>query len=293
MNINALYERVTSSIVKEMEAGAVPWVKPWKTPRNHGSVMPHNLATGRPYSGINIPLLWGAVDAHGYTAHEWMTYQQAQMRGAMVRKGAKGTHIVFTKRLLKKEEGEKKRFSMLKTYSVFNVAQIDGLPAPKEPEELPEPVRHERAEAFIKATNAEFRNGGDKACYVPSLDFIAIPYQGFFIHHEAFYAVALHELGHWTGAKPRLDRDLTGRFGTKAYAAEELVAEMTAAFLCAHLDIKGELRHASYISNWIELLKEDSRAIFTAAGLASKAADYLRGFSETKEDEDAEEAAAI
>jgi antirestriction protein ArdC len=286
MKINALYESVTNSIIKEMEAGTVPWVKPWKTPRNHGSVMPHNSATGRTYSGINIPLLWGAADAKGYTAHEWMTYQQAQMRGAKVRAGDKGTHIVFTKPLLKKEDDEEKRFSMLRTYNVFNVAQIDGLPPPKEIEELPEPVRHERAEAFIHATKAEFKNGGDKACYVPSQDFIAIPYQGFFIHQEAFYAVALHELGHWTGAKPRLDRDLTGRFGTKAYAGEELVAEMTAAFLCAHLDLKGELRHASYIANWIELLKEDSRAFFTAASLASKAADYLRSFSEPAEDDD-------
>ncbi len=284
MNINALYESVTNNIIKEMEAGAVPWVKPWKTPRHHGSVMPHNVATGRPYSGINIPLLWGAADADGYTAHEWITFQQARMRGATVRKGEKGTHIVFTKQLHKKEDDEEKRFSMLRTYTVFNVAQIDGLPAPTEPEELPEPVRHERAEAFIKATNAEFRNGGDKACYVPSQDFVAIPYQGFFIHQEAFYAVALHELGHWTGAKPRLDRDLTGRFGTKAYAAEELVAEMTAAFSCAHLNLKGELRHAGYISNWIELLKEDSRAIFTAASLASKAADFLRAFSEPMEE---------
>jgi len=283
MNINALYKSVTDTIIKEMEASAVPWIKPWKTPRHRGSVMPHNPATGRPYSGINIPLLWGAADAKGYSAHEWMSYQQAQTRGATVRKGEKGTHIVFTKQLLKKENDGEKRSSMRRTYSVFNVAQIDGLPAPKEEQELPEPVRHERAEAFIKATEAKFMNGGDKACYVPSQDFIAIPYQGFFIHQEAFYAVALHELGHWTGAKPRLDRDLTGRFGTKAYAAEELVAEMAAAFLCAHLDIKGELRHASYISSWIELLKEDSRAIFTAASLASKAADFLREFSEPKE----------
>jgi antirestriction protein ArdC len=148
----------------------------------------------------------------------------------------------------------------------------------------------ERAETSIKATDAQFKNGGDKACYVPSQDFIAIPYQGFFIHQEAFYAVALHELGHWTGAKPRLDRNLSSRFGTKAYAAEELVAEMTAAFLCAHLDLKGELRHADYIANWIDLLKEDNRAIL-AASLASKAADFLRAFSEPKEEVDAEAAA--
>jgi antirestriction protein ArdC len=115
MKINALYESVTNSIIKEMEAGAVPWVKPWKTPRNHGSVMPHNLATGRPYSGINIPLLWGAADAMDYTTHEWMTYQQAQMRGATVRKGEKGTHIVFTKQLLKKDDDEEKRLAPRRT----------------------------------------------------------------------------------------------------------------------------------------------------------------------------------
>jgi len=114
-----------------------------------------------------------------------------------MRKGEEGTHIVFTRQLLKKDDDNEKRFSMLRTYTVFNVAQIDGLRAPKEPRRLPEPVRHERAEAFIKATDAAFRNGGDKACYVPSQDFIAIPYQGFFIHQEAFYAVALHELGHY------------------------------------------------------------------------------------------------
>jgi antirestriction protein ArdC len=156
-----------------------------------------------------------AADTKGYTAHAWMTCEQAQMRGATVFKGEKGTHIVFTKQLLKKEDDEEKRFSMLRTYSVFNVAQIDGLPAASVIEELPEPVRHERAETSIKATDAQFKNGGGKACYVPSQDFIAIPYQGFFIHQEVFYALALHELGHWTGAKPRLDRNLSSRFGTK------------------------------------------------------------------------------
>lgn len=281
MKIHALYESVTNSIIKEMEAGVVPWTKPWKTPRAYsGSVMPHNSATGRAYSGINIPLLWGAATANGYGSHQWMTFKQAKALGATVRGGEKATSIVFTKQLTVKEQDEEKKFGMLRAYSVFNHDQIDGLAAPKPAEELPEPVRHERAEAFIKATGAEFRNGGDKACYVTGKDFVAIPYQGFFKRQEAFYAVALHELGHWTGAKHRLDRDLSGRFGTKAYAAEELVAEMTAAFLCAHLDITGELRHAGYISNWIELLKEDNRAIFTAASLASKAADYLRAFSE-------------
>jgi antirestriction protein ArdC len=257
MQIHALYESVTNSIIKEMESGAVPWVKPWKANRSYtGSIMPHNAATGRAYSGINIPILWSQADEKGYSSQQWMTYKQAQAFGATVRGGEKSTHIVFTKQLTVKEQEEERRFGMLRAYSVFNVAQIDGLPAPKEVEELPAPIRHERTEAFIQATKAEFKNGGDKACYVPALDFIALPYQGFFKEHEAFYAVALHELGHWSGAKPRLDRDLSGRFGTKAYAAEELVAEFTAAFLCAHLDIKGELRHAGYIDNWIALRDE-------------------------------------
>jgi len=168
--------------------------------------MPHNLATGRAYNGINIPLLWGAADAKGYIAHEWMTYQQAQMRGATVRKGEKGTHIVFTTQLLKKEDDEEKRFSMLRTYNVFNVAQIDGLPAPKVIEELPEPVRHERAEVFIQTTKAEFKNGGDKACYVPSQDFIAIPYQGFLSTKRPF--TQLPCMSWATG--PAQSHDLTG-----------------------------------------------------------------------------------
>jgi antirestriction protein ArdC len=124
-----------------------------------------------------------------------MTFKQAQTLGATVRGGEKSTSIVFTKQLTVKEQDEEKKFGMLRAYAVFNHDQIDGLPALKQPEELPEPVKHERAEAFIKATGAQFKNGGDKACYVPSQDFIALPYQGFFKEHEAFYAVALHELG--------------------------------------------------------------------------------------------------
>jgi antirestriction protein ArdC len=136
-------------------------------------------------------------------------------------------------------------------------------------------------EAFIAATSADIRQSGDKACFVPALDFINLPPASSFKSIEPFYATALHELGHWSGLKPRLDRDLSARFGTRAYAAEELVAELTAAFLCAHLGITGELRHAGYIENWLDLLRHDDRAMFTAASKASQAADYLRSFSET------------
>src|SRR5206468_285758 len=134
---------------------------------------------------------------------------------------------------------------MLRTYTVFNVAQIDGLPTEAPTEQSTSP--QDGAMHFIDATKADIRIGGDRACYVPSKDFITLPPEPAFTGREQYLATALHELGHWSGAKHRLDRDLSGRFGTRAYAAEELVAELNAAFLCAHLGIKGELRHAEYI----------------------------------------------
>lgn len=226
-------------------------------------------------------LLWSEREVKGYSTPNWMTYQQALGLGAQVRAGEKSTTVVFTKKLNVKdaETEEKKTIGMLKTYAVFNEDQIDGLPK-EEPEILPPEEREERIETFIQATQADIRIGGNKACYVPSQDFIALPQKHQFTSLEHFYATALHECAHWSGAEKRLNRDLKNRFGTKAYAAEELVAELSAAFLCAHLGIKGELKHSEYIANWLELLKEDDRAIFTAASKASQAAEYLRTFSE-------------
>lgn len=281
MKINHLYAEVTNRIVAELEAGAVPWTRPWKNGRTSG-LMPQNAVTGRSYSGINIPILWGAAAERGYATHSWVTFKQALALEAAVRKGEAGTHIVFTRPLRlkdeKAEEGEK-TVSMLRAYVVFNVAQIDGLP--EQPAiELAELERIETAERFVEATKADIRHGGNQACFVPSQDFIAMPPAGAFRNAESFYATELHELGHWSGHNSRLDRDLSGRFRTRAYAAEELIAELTAAFLCAQLNITGELRHAGYIGDWITLLKEDDRAIFTAASRASQAADFLRAFSQ-------------
>jgi antirestriction protein ArdC len=165
---------------------------------------------------------------------------------------------------------------------VFNEDQIDGLPFTDELMEQPPVQKMENVDRFISATEADIRIGGNKACYVPSHDFIALPPQHQFTSIEHFYATSLHELVHFSGHETRLKRDLKNRFGTKAYAAEELLAELGAAFLCAHLDIPGELKHSEYISTWIQLLKEDNRAIFTAASKASEAANYLRSFSEEK-----------
>lgn len=274
MKVNELYAFVTNSIIADLEKGVVSWVKPWKT-GNAGGIMPMNAATKRPYSGVNIPILWHAQISRGYPTAGWMTYKQSLPLDAHVKKGEHGTTVVFTKKLhiKEKDSDEEKRISMLRTYTVFNVAQIEGLPP--EPIEASKVQPQNDAMQFIDATKADIRIGGDRACYVPSQDFIALPPEQAFMGREHHLATALHELGHWSGAKHRLDRDLSGRFGTQQYAAEELVAELTAAFLCAHLGIKGELRHAGYIENWIQLLKEDNRAIFTAASKASQAADYL------------------
>lgn len=275
-----IYESVTRAIIEEMQRGAVPWVRPWKTDRTSvGGVMPANAATGRSYSGINVPILWASAGANFYPSHGWMTFKQALEKGAHVRKGERGTHVVFTKSLtFKGEDDEIETRSMLREYTVFNIAQIDGFTLAETPV-APEPERHAAVDAFIAATEAKIQHGGDKACFVPALDLVNIPPVRSFKSVEAYDAVTLHELGHWSGHTPRLNRDMTSRFGTRAYAAEELVAEFAAAFLCAHLDIVGELRHAGYIEDWLDLLRHDDRAIFTAASKASQAADYLRAFS--------------
>ncbi len=239
MKIHDLYKHVTDSIIRDLEAGAPTWLKPWKDGKTSG-LMPQNAATGRPYHGINICLLWGARDENGWPTSEYMTFRQALANGASVRKGEKGTQIVFMKKLTirDRETDEEKKVGMLRAYTVFNAQQIDGLPiAEAEPPPVFNPI--DNAQAFIDATPAEIRIAGNEACYLPALDLVTLPEPHQFKTPASFYATALHELGHWTAAKPRLDRDLSGRFGTQRYAAEELIAEMTSAFLCAHLGITG------------------------------------------------------
>jgi antirestriction protein ArdC len=273
LKLNDLYQSITAGIVHDLEAGSVPWVRPWKGT----GLMPVNAFSGNPYHGINIPILWRAAEARGYPTQEWMTFHQALEKKAAVRKGERGTHIVFVKRLQFKREDEDGFGvrTMLRSFSVFNLAQIDGLPVREPGPVLSEAERHAGAEAFITATGASISHTGDMAAYIPLTDSIVMPPFAAFRGPEHYYATGLHELGHWTGAKHRLDRDLSGRFGTQAYAAEELVAELNAAFLCAQLGIQGELRHAGYIQSWIKLLKDDPRAIFTASSKASQAAEYL------------------
>ena len=286
---DTIYREITDKIIRDFESGIVPWVKPWKSGSGLSSLsLPQNARTKRHYSGINILLLWSALDEKGFAHSQWLTFQQALAMGGAVRKGESGTHVYFADKFVPEKEKQKAQdegadpesVHFLKRYTVFNVAQCDGLPeglnAAREP--LPDCEIVPHAEALIAATSADFRIGGDEAFYVPSQDFIRIPHQSSFVEHINYYRTVFHELGHWTGHKTRLDRSLTTKFGTVDYAREELVAEMATAFVCASLGIVPTVRHADYIGNWLQVLKEDARAIVRAASMASKACDFLLQF---------------
>src|SRR5215204_2677837 len=279
-----LYAEVSARIVAELERGAAPWVKPWSaTP---GQNVPQNAVSNRPYSGCNVILLWLARD-RGWATPRFLTFKQALEAGGSVRKGEHGTKICFVKHLQVKdrvrEDAETRLVPMLREYTVFNVDQCDGLPdsiRAGKPMRVRNPdERHFLADDFMRATGADVREGQGEAYYAAGHDFISMPTFSAFKGADHFYNVAFHELTHWTGHKARLDRDLKQRFGSRAYAAEELVAELGAAFLCAEFSLDGDVRNAGYIATWIELLKADKRAFFTACSKASKAADYLRGLA--------------
>jgi antirestriction protein ArdC len=277
-----LYADVSARIAAELERGAAPWVKPWSA--TAGANTPCNAVTSRPYSGCNVVLLWMA-QAAGYRMPRYLTFKQALELGGAVRKGEHGTKVYFVKQLQVRDkgsddEGATRIVPMLREYTVFNVDQCEGLPdRVLTLGEIKVRNRDERdptIDEFLAASGADIREGFGEAFFVPSRDFISIPAFGNFKSAAHFYGVAFHELGHWTGHKSRLDRDLRHRFGECAYAAEELVAELSAAFLCAEFSIDGDLRHAGYVASWIGLLKTDSRAFFTACSKAQAAADYLR-----------------
>jgi antirestriction protein ArdC len=280
-----LYAEVSARIVAELEAGAAPWVKPWSaTP---GANTPCNAVTNRPYSGCNVILLWMAQSA-GYRTPRYITFKQALELGGHVRKGEHGTKVYFVKQLQVRDERTEEEEAtrvvpMMREYTVFNVDQCDGLPdrlltvgeiKPRNQDE-----RDATIDEFLAASGVEIREGAGEAYYRPSDDYISLPAFAAFKSAATFYAVAFHELGHATGHKSRLDRDLRSRFGERAYAAEELVAELCAAFLSAEFSLDGDLRHAGYIQSWIGLLKADNRAFFTACSRAQAAADYLRGLA--------------
>jgi len=289
-----VYARVTDRILADLERGVRPWMKPWSAgnaERNLPALpLRHN---GTPYRGINILLLWGEAIDKGYTQSVWMTYRQASELGAHVRKGERGSMVVYADRVTRTEandQGEEveRAIPFMKSYTVFNVQQIEGLPERFNAAPIPQPdavpvTPLAGAESFFAATGAVFRHGGNRAYYAPSADVIQLPPPDAFIDAESYAATKAHELVHWTGSDKRLAREFGKRFGDHAYAFEELVAELGAAFLCADLQIVPEPRedHAAYLAHWLEVLKADKRAIFTAATQAQRAADYLHGRDST------------
>ncbi len=285
-----LYSEITDKIIAELEAGRVPWVQPWGTAAAAKAPLglPKNASTGRTYSGINVLLLWGAVIERGFTGQSWLTFRQALSLGGNVMKGERGTTVVYADRFVPEDEKRRARetgddaqaIPFLKRFTVFNTDQCENLPedvataAPPAPTVLIEP----RVEALIAATEIDFRIGGNRAFYVPAHDYVQVPPPQAYFDPINWHRTALHELGHASGAPHRLNRDLSGSFASKKYAFEELIAEINAAFCCASLGIEPTVRHADYIGSWLEVLREDNRAIVRAASQASKAADWLLGF---------------
>ena len=279
-----LYQYVTDQIITALEAGTPPWVCPWS--RTPGNAMPANLATSRAYRGINTILLNMQAMSHGYAVNRWLTFQQARALGACVRRGETGTGIVFFKMLERdgescgrcaNDEPARKVIPLLRSFTVFNAAQVEGLPeglvAPEIAPEGWSPVA--AAEELLARSGAVIRHGGDQAFYRPSDDVIQLPLPAVFPEASRYYNVALHELTHWTGAVGRCNRPLQGRQHIEAYAYEELIAELGAAFLSAHCGLPSELQHASYIADWLTALRNDKRLIFSASSMAQKAVDYL------------------
>jgi antirestriction protein ArdC len=292
-----IYTRITQEVVAAIEAGTHAGC--WKLPWHHdGSAIarPLNLASQKRYRGINILALWVAAMKSGYGSGLWGTYRQFAAMGAQVRKGERSTTVVFWKQFERGEaddgasdaggsgghSGEDRddnhgrpRF-MAKGYAVFNAAQVDGLDLPTQPV-LPESERIEAAERFFANLGIAIRTEGDQACYVPSLDVVRMPHFARFRSAGHFYATLGHECAHATGAKHRLDRDLGGRFGSERYAVDEQIAELTASFVMADLGLAYGARPEStaYLASWLKVLKNDTRAIFTAASKAQAAADWM------------------
>jgi antirestriction protein ArdC len=289
-NRQDVYAVVTVRIVEQLEAGVRPWHQPWQASHPAGSICRPLRSNGVPYRGINVLVLWLTGFDRGYASPLWLTFQQAKELDACVRKGEQGTKVVYANTFEKKTCDEStgdentERIPFLKSYTVFNAEQIEGLPAhyyAPQVEPKPHSERLDDAEAFFENTEAETRHGGTKAFYSPSGDFIQLPDFDRFENRESYYAVRAHEMIHWTKHAKRIDRNFeTKRFGDEGYAIEELVAELGSAFLAADLGLTPEVMpdHASYMAAWLKVLKDDDKAIFTAAAHAEKAAAYLHAF---------------
>lgn len=286
------YQQITDRIVAMLESGVRPWVQSWSA-QGGGRPLREN---GQPYRGMNTVNLWAAAMARGFASPYWLTFNRAKALGAKVKKGAKAELAFYANTFRKTDEetGKEKFIPFLKAFPVFNADEIEGLPAhfyAKAPVATLDPAaRIAHADEFMAATGAKINHGGGRAYYRPSTDEIQMPVFESFVDAPAYYGTALHELAHWSGAPCRLDRTKGKLFGDPAYAFEELVAELSAAFLSADLGIATEPRedHASYIASWLKALKADNKAIFSAAAFAEKAATFLNGLQGGEAEESGE-----
>lgn len=276
-----VYDQITSALIAAIEEGSGTFEMPW-----HALSSPMNAANRKLYRGVNILMLWAAARKYNYSAQEWATYRQWNELGAQVRKGERSTIVVFWKFFDSESEEEQQEETedtparprcFARAYHVFNAAQVDGYKAKLE-KQLPESERIAQAEAFFQSLPATIQYGGDRAYYSPAGDYIQMPHFTQFKTPEGYVSTMCHELSHWSGAKSRLNRDLTGRFGDASYAMEEMIAQISSSFLCADLQIRSQPSHddAAYVSNWLRVLRGDRRAIFTAASRAQEAANYLK-----------------
>lgn len=287
-----IYTSITNRIVAMLEKGEMPWHCPWK--KKTGNISRPLRSNGIPYSGVNVLQLWLSAMDQGFSNPYWMTFNQIKELGGCVKKGSKGTQVVYASTFEKNGEDSEgneitQKIPFLKTYVVFNVEQTEDLPEKYvkkyglDDSDEPSVNKDEmiaECEAFFKKVGSDLKHGGNQAYYSPALDYVQMPTFKMFESAEAYYATLSHEHIHWTRHKSRLDRDYNQkRFGDEGYAMEELVAELGSAFLCADLGLNtmadDKHQHAAYIQSWIKVLKDDKRAIFTAASAASKAVDYL------------------
>ena len=270
-------------IIAELKNGVKPWLRPWDPEKAGGPQAPFNPVTGKRYHGINVLILGMDMRAFQSGDPRWMTYQQSQEKEWQVRKGEKATTIFFTKPYEVEDadaDDGRKVIKFLKHYAVFHASQIEGVPPYKSPtvEEAPW-TRPEAADIILKNSGAVVRVGGDRAFYSPATDHIQLPPEHAFRGPPDFAATALHELAHWTGHPSRLDRDMKTRYGSAAYAMEELRAELASSFVASELGISTDIpQHASYIASWLDPLKGDKREIFRAAADAQRIADMELGF---------------
>ncbi|WP_173995772.1 zincin-like metallopeptidase domain-containing protein [Agrobacterium tumefaciens] len=297
------YKIITDKILADLKSGVASWAKPWKTDSKGQKVsvssgFPMNFSTRKQYRGINVWLLLSAVAANGFSTNAWATFKQVSAMGGTVKKGSKSEHVFFQSKIEKEPtgaEGErindngKVEIWVLKGYSVFNLDQVEGVEIERGALATVSSLPEDTAE-LADALSVDLRHGGDQAFYSPAGDFVAMPKPEAFVSVDHYKATLFHEIGHWTGNEARLDRlKKTARFGNADYAFEELVAELSAAFLAMEYGIEAQLQHAEYIASWIKLLSDHDQAFYRAAAEAQKVLDFIReraGTATTAEEAD-------